>query len=255
METIPRRSLANSLATYRHPPVWSSPMCLMVWLPSQRSQPQESKQNNWLHLNIKAICVYVYIVYLFVYLSIDRSLSIYLLYVCVFTDIFTYVFSTIKYLFKEHPLNTVDMFVRTLWQNDKHMISSWWFGIQDMKCCFADLCVLFKGSICQPWRMGSDLGLHGILRGLPGTDPRKCCVCRGLWIQGADRFWPGWENQKAQCRNRQRKTCDDGHHRHVFPGGGRGLCGYCLLQLNQKRNTTKSVAERVQQCRASTEST
>ena len=166
-----------------------------------------------------------------------------------------------KHLFKEHPLNTVDMFVRTLWQNDKHMISSWWFGIQDMKCCFADWCVLFKGSICQPWRMGSDLGLHGILRGLPGTDPRKCCVCRRLWIQGADRFWPGWENQKAQCRNRQRKTCDDGHHRHVFPGGGRGLCGYCLLQLNQKRNTTKSVAERVQQCRAlqqcraSTEST
>ena len=40
-ETIPRRSLASSLATYLHPPVWSSPMCLMVWLPSQRSQPQD----------------------------------------------------------------------------------------------------------------------------------------------------------------------------------------------------------------------
>ena len=36
-----------------------------------------------------------------------------------------------------------------------------------------------------------------------------------------------------------------------FPGGDRVLCGYCLLQLNKKRNTTKSVAERVQQCRAS----
>ena len=40
-----------------------------------------------------------------------------------------------------------------------------------------------------------------------------------------------------------------------FQAGVGGLCGYCLLQLNQKRNTTKSVAERVQQCRASTEST
>ena len=35
--------------------------------------------------------------------------------------------------------------------------------------------MLFKSPICQPWRMGSDLGLHGFLRGLPGTDPRKCC--------------------------------------------------------------------------------
>ena len=40
-------------------------------------------------------------------------------------------------------------------------------------CCFADLCRLFRGPICQPWRMGSDLGLHGFLRGLPGTDPRN----------------------------------------------------------------------------------
>ena len=39
--TIPRRSLANSLATYLHQLVWSSPMCLMVWLPSQRSQLQD----------------------------------------------------------------------------------------------------------------------------------------------------------------------------------------------------------------------
>ena len=208
--------------------------------------PSEHQSHMYVYLHIFTFLFIYPAIYLFFYLSI----------ICFFfSDIFTYVFPTIKYLFQEHPLNTVDMFVRTLWQNDKHMISSWWFSIQDMKCCFADLCVLFKGSICQPWRMGSDLGLHGILRGLPGTDPRKCCVCRGLWIQGADRFWPGWENQKAQCRNRQRKTCNDGHHRHVFPGRGRGLCGYCLLQLNQKRNTTKSVAERVQQCRASTEST
>ena len=45
-ETIPRRSLANSLATYLHPPVWSSPTCLMVWLPSQRSQPQDRVETN-----------------------------------------------------------------------------------------------------------------------------------------------------------------------------------------------------------------
>ena len=99
---------------------------------------------------------------------------------------------------------------------------------------------------CQPWRMGSDLGLHGFLRSLPGTDPRNWCVCWRLWIQGVDRFWPSWENQEAQCWNRQRKTCDDGYHRHVFPGGDRVLCAYCLLRLSKTRNTAKIVAERAQ---------
>ena len=38
-----------------------------------------------------------------------------------------------------------------------------------------------------------------------------------------------------------------------FSRRGYGFCAhaYCLLRLNKKRNTTKSVAERVQQCRAS----
>ena len=36
-----------------------------------------------------------------------------------------------------------------------------------------------------------------------------------------------------------------------FQAGIGVLCAYCLLQLYKKRNTTKSVAERVQQCRAS----
>ena len=34
-------------------------------------------------------------------------------------------------------------------------------------------------------------------------------------------------------------------------GQGSALCACCLLQFNKKINTTKSVAERVQQCRAS----
>ena len=92
--------------------------------------------------------------------------------------------------------------------------------------------------------MGSDLGLHGFLRSLSGTDPRNWCVCWRLWIQGVDRFWPSWENQEAQCWNRQRKTCDDGYHRHVFPGGERVLCAYCSLQLSKTRNTAKIVTER-----------
>ena len=62
------------------------------------------------------------------------------------------------------------------------------YNYDSITCCFADLCRLFRGPICQPWRMGSDLGLHGFLRGLPGTDPRKCCVCWRLWIQGVDLF-------------------------------------------------------------------
>ena len=111
-------------------------------------------------------------------------------------------------------------------------------------CGFCVLCALFKGPTCQPWRMGSDLGLHGFLRSLPGTDPRNWCVCWRLWIQGVDRFWPSWENQEAQCWNRQRKTCDDGYHRHVFPGGDRVLCAYCSLQLSKTRNTAKIVTER-----------
>ena len=40
-DILHRRSQGNFRATYLHPPVWSSPMCLTVWLPSQRSQPQD----------------------------------------------------------------------------------------------------------------------------------------------------------------------------------------------------------------------
>ena len=94
-----------------------------------------SEHQSHMYTYIYIFCLFIYLsIYLFIYLSIFPSiylsfylsiyLSIYLSYVFVFTDIFTYVFSTIKYVFQEHPLNTVDMFVRTLWQNDEHMISS-----------------------------------------------------------------------------------------------------------------------------------
>ena len=72
-ETIPRRSLANSLATYLHPPVWSSPMCLMVWLPSQRSQPQDRVETTGSIWKSKPyiyiyIYTYTYIHYIYIYI-------------------------------------------------------------------------------------------------------------------------------------------------------------------------------------------
>ena len=88
--------------------------------------------------------------------------------------------------------------------------------------------------------MGSDLGLHGFLRSLPGTDPRNWCICWRLWIQGVDRGWPGWENQEAQCRNCKRKTCDDGHHRHVFPGGHR-CCERIVCSNSPRKETPQRV--------------
>ena len=119
-----------------------------------------------------------------------------------------------------------------------------WFAVKHVAVASYVCCLKAQhANPCQPWRMGSDLGLHGFLRSLPGTDPRNWCVCWRLWIQSVDRFWPSWENQEAQCWNRQRKTCDDGYHRHVFPGGDRVLCAYCLLRLSKTRNTAKIVAE------------
>ena len=45
------------------------------------------------------------------------------------------------------------------------------YNYDSITCCFVDLCRLFRGPICQPWRMGSDLGLHGFLRGLQEQTP------------------------------------------------------------------------------------
>ena len=78
--------------------------------------------------------------------------------------------------------------------------------------------ILFRCPLLKPWRMGSDLGLHGFLRGLPGPVCWNSCCRRRLWIQGLDLFRPCWENQEAQCRTCERKTGDDGHHWYVFPG-------------------------------------
>ena len=100
-----------------------------------------------------------------------------------------------------------------------------------------------QAPILKPWRMGSDLGLHGLLRGFPGPVSWDSCCRRRLWIQGLDCFRPCWKDQEAQCRTCKRKTGDDGHHRNVFPGGDRVLCAYCLFQLTKKRNTAQKLNE------------
>ena len=95
-ETIPRRSLASSLATYLHPPVWSSPMCLMVWLPSQRSQPQDrvettgsiSKSKPYIYV---CVCTHIYIytyhvsfyIYIYIYISFI-ILYLYIIYIHIY---------------------------------------------------------------------------------------------------------------------------------------------------------------------------
>ena len=71
-ETIPRRSLANSLATYLHPPVWSLPTCLMVWLPSQRSQPQDRVETTGSIWKSKP---YIYISYIWIHIYIYISIN------------------------------------------------------------------------------------------------------------------------------------------------------------------------------------
>ena len=99
-ETIPRRSLANSLATYLHPPVWSSPMCLMVWLPSQRSQPQDRVETTgfiWInHSHIYMyITIYMYIswyIYIHTHTRIIAHTHTYIYtYICICIHTYTYV--------------------------------------------------------------------------------------------------------------------------------------------------------------------
>ena len=194
-ETIPRRSLANSLATYLHPPVWSSPMCLMVWLPSQRCQPQDRVETTgsiWKsepHIYIYTRSIF-YILFIMIYIytnnnsnnNSNNSMNKYHK-IILYTDSIYFHISSFK--------RSWYMMICNLLSPNLH------YNYDSITCFFADLCVLLRGPICQPWRMGSDLGLHGFLRGLPGTDPRNWCVCWRLWIQGVDLFWPGWENQKA----------------------------------------------------------
>ena len=102
-ETIPRRSLANSLATYLHPPVWSSPMCLMVWLPSQRSQPQDRLETTGSIWKSKPH-IYIYIhwyihwyINLYIYIHIILYIFIYCIYpiICRIIHISFYI-SSIK---------------------------------------------------------------------------------------------------------------------------------------------------------------
>ena len=53
-----------------------------------------------------------------------------------------------------------------------------------------------KAQYANPGGWAQILAYMAFCEVLPGTDPRKRCVCWRLWIQGVDCFWPGWENQK-----------------------------------------------------------
>ena len=79
-------------------------------------------------------------------------------------------------------------------------------------------------------RLGTDLGLHGILRGFPGSVSWHTCCRWRLWLQGLDFIRSCRENQKIVSGTCQRKTCNDGHHRHVFPGAFA-----CSRFFNQKK--------------------
>ena len=106
-ETMPRRSLANSLATYLHQRVWSSPMCLMAWLPSQRSQPQDRVETTGSIWKSKP--------YINIY-------SLYIVYKYLLIHIYIFIHIT--------SLNMVDMFVHAQWENDNYSrIYSWWLNI------------------------------------------------------------------------------------------------------------------------------
>ena len=153
--------------------------------------------NNWIHLKIRTAYIYIY--------------TIHILYF-IYNDIYIYITNNNSNKNSNNSMNKyhkIILYTDSIYFHISSFKRSWYmmicnllspnlhYNYDSITCFFADLCGLLRGPICQPWRMGSDLGLHGFLRGLPGTDPRKCCVCWRLWIQGVDLFWPGWENQKA----------------------------------------------------------
>ena len=57
---------------------------------------------------------------------------------------------------------------------------------------------------------------------------------------------PAEKTKKLNAEIAKRKTCDDGHHRHVFPGGDR-CCALIVRSNSPRRETpqrsTKSLAE------------
>ena len=67
-------------------------------------------------------------------------------------------------------------------------------------------------------RLGTNLGIHGLLRGFSGSVCWNSCCSRRLWIQGLDSIRPSGENQKVKCRVGERPSCNDGYHRHVLSG-------------------------------------
>ena len=69
-------------------------------------------------------------------------------------------------------------------------------------------------------RLGSDFGLHGLLRSFPGPVCWNSCCSWWLWMEAHHIYWSGSQENKAQCRVGKRKTGDDGHHWHVLSGDG-----------------------------------
>ena len=69
-------------------------------------------------------------------------------------------------------------------------------------------------------RLGSDFGLHGLLRSFSGPVWRNSCFSWWLWMEAHHIYWSGGQEKKAQCRVGKRKTGDDGHHWHVLSGDG-----------------------------------
>ena len=67
-------------------------------------------------------------------------------------------------------------------------------------------------------RLGTDLGLHGILRGFPGSVSWHACCGWRLWIQGLDFIRSCREDEEAKCRVGKWSLGNDGDHRHVLSG-------------------------------------
>ena len=130
-EINPRRSLANSLATWAHRPDWNSQTCRTDWLQSLKCLPQDG-------------------------------------------DVFYISFLVV--------------------------------------CLFFP----FVGRLCR--RMGTNLGIHGLLRGFSGSVCWNSCCSRRLWIQSLDSIWSCGEDKKIERRVGERPPCNDGDHRHVLPG-------------------------------------
>ena len=135
--------------------------------------------------------------------------------VFLFSDIY---FSLLTCFINSHHVHVLFIFPMSLANEGDHRQIPWISvtvgRIEIRRCAQWFGCNLESASR----RLGTNLGIHGLLRGFSGSVCWNSCCSRRLWIQGLDSIRPSGENQKVKCRVGERPSCNDGYHRHVLSG-------------------------------------